>query len=150
MGTRCKIFVKIKEPCILNFNPDLLTNNLNNLKETMDWVHPVEITDSDKYIGIYCHMDGYPEGAGASLKKYFNSYEKSLNLMALGAITNIDDTFEAFNDSKPVLSSYIQINDPLSIEYAYLFKDGKWYVTNPPYTFANTPVCLDENVFKKL
>ena len=36
MGTRCKIFVKIKEPCILNFNPDLLTNNLNNLKETID------------------------------------------------------------------------------------------------------------------
>ena len=150
MGTRCKIFVKIKEPCVLNFNPDLLNNNLNNLKETMDWVHPVEITDFDKYIGIYCHMDGYPEGAGTSLKKYFNTYEKALNLMALGAITSVNENFEAFNDSEPVLSSYIQINDPISIEYVYLFKDNDWYMTKPKSTFANAPIGLDETVFKKL
>lgn len=149
MSTRCKIFVKIKEPCTLIFNSNLLDNHLNNLKETLQWVHPIEINPSDKYIGIYCHMDGYPEGAGTSLKKYFNTYEKALNLMALGAITNLDDTFEAFNDTEPVTVSYIQINDPLSIEYAYLFKDRDWYVTKSPHTFANTPVYLDENVFKK-
>lgn len=150
MSTRCKIFVKVKEPCTINFNPDLLDNKLDNLKETMKWIHPIKIEPADKYIGIYCHMDGYPEGAGTSLKKYFNTYKKALNLMALGAITNVDDDFEAFNDSEPVTVPYIQINDPLSIEYVYLFKDGKWYVTKPPYTFANNPVCLDENVFKKL
>lgn len=149
MSTRCRIYVKIKEPCTLNFNPNLLDNKLENLKETMEWVHPIEIGEDKKYISIYCHADGYPDGAGKELIKYFNTYEKALNLMALGAITNVDEHFEAFNDTEPDIRPYIYVQSPLYIEYAYLFKDGEWYYTVPTTTYSNVPACLDENLFKK-
>lgn len=36
---------------------------------------------------IYCHFDGYPEGVGKTLKKYWKDTEKIEKLMKLGGLS---------------------------------------------------------------
>ncbi|KAF2378557.1 hypothetical protein BSN82_17575, partial [Acinetobacter baylyi] len=33
------------------------------------------INDEDKFVGIYCHYDGYPGHVGAILVEYHNSFD---------------------------------------------------------------------------
>lgn len=43
---------------------------------------------------IYCHWDGYPEGVGATLAKYYNTPEKVAQLLELGDISSLANTIE--------------------------------------------------------
>lgn len=103
--------------------------------------HDTVIEDSTKVIRIYHHWDGYPDGVGKTLLDEFNSYEKALNLMSFGDASTINGTTAVFYNSwregedwkytKPrqytTEKEYEALADQ---EYAYLFKDGKWYVKN--------------------
>ena len=103
--------------------------------------HDTVIEDSTKVIRIYHHWDGYPNGVGKTLLKEFNSYEKAINLIAFGdasTIVGTDATFynswregEDWKITKPrQYTSEQAYEDSCNEDYAYLFKDGKWYVKN--------------------
>ena len=103
--------------------------------------HDTVIEDSTKVIRIYHHWDGYPNGVGKTLLKEFNSYEKAINLIAFGdasSIVGTDATFynswregEDWKITKPrQYTSEQAYEDSCNEDYAYLFKDGKWYVKN--------------------
>lgn len=102
-----------------------------------DETRPVKI--KDKYVAIYCHWDGYPEGVGRALKEKFTDYDSVLNLILGGACSFISPNKvrhyanrdgEMWVGIKPnqgdtqkkVLDNY------LWIQYAYLFDEerGGW------------------------
>lgn len=45
----------------------------------------------NKYMGVYCHNDGYPEGTGVGyhLQKFYNSQEHAEALIALGDLSSV-------------------------------------------------------------
>jgi hypothetical protein len=103
--------------------------------------HDTVIEDSTKVIRIYHHWDGYPDGVGQTLLDEFNSYEKAINLIAFGDASDICGTNAVFYNSwregedwkitKPrQYTSEQSYEDSCDEDYAYLFKDGKWYVKN--------------------
>ena len=93
----------------------------------------------NKIKAIYCHWDGYPDGVGYTLLENFNSYEKAINLIAFGDASDINGTTAVFYNSwregedwkhtKPrQYTSEQAYEESCDEDYAYLFKDGKWYV----------------------
>jgi hypothetical protein len=71
----------------------------------------------------------------------FNSYEKAINLIAFGDASDICGTNAVFYNSwrdgedwkitKPrQYTSEQAYEESCDEDYAYLFKDGKWYVKN--------------------
>lgn len=142
MSTHSSIIVAVKKEDlgkVLKFNSNELeqpemgwdddSNDVKGNEET------IEITN--KYIGIYCHWDGYIEGVGYLLKKYFNTYEKALNLVLGGFCSSIKEdgsiqrfatrkgeNGEEWEDIKPVQSN--SSKELAEEEFCYLFKGGKW------------------------
>ena len=103
--------------------------------------HDTVIEDTTKVIRIYHHWDGYPDGVGLTLLEEFNSYEKAINLIAFGDASSITGTNAVFYNSwrdgedwkitKPrQYASEQSYEESCDEDYAYLFKDGKWYVKN--------------------
>ena len=104
-------------------------------------LHTTTIDESTEVIRIYHHWDGYPSGVGKTLLEEFNSYEKAINLIAFGDASTINGTNAVFYNSwregedwkhtKPrQYTSEQAYEDSCDEDYAYLFKDGKWYVKN--------------------
>ena len=97
-----------------------------------------------RYIGIYHHWDGYPEGVGDTLVNKFNTYEDALNLMLYGDESSIngEETIEPYllrgagykkaEDTPPMLVAKIpmDLGNTHWAEYVYLFKNGEWYFDN--------------------
>jgi len=50
----------------------------------------IVLKDGDKYIGIYCHWDGYPDGVGKGLSEHYTDIEKIKALIALGGISSLE------------------------------------------------------------
>lgn len=46
-------------------------------------------TKEGKYKSIYLHNDGYPKGAGDTLKRYYKDYDKVEKLISLGNISSL-------------------------------------------------------------
>ena len=94
------------------------------------------------YIGVYCHWNGSPSGVGASLKVFANTYERALNLVLGGSISNIEeDEFTHYANRKGEEWEYIKpiqgdtaidVNAEVDEDYAYLFDEdnGGWKVLN--------------------
>jgi hypothetical protein len=113
-------------------------------KEIFTWLdkpefHDTVIEETTKVIRIYHHFDGNPDGVGKTLLDEFNSYEKAINLIAFGDASSIIGTNALFYNSwragaewkntKPrQYTSEQDYDDSCNKDYAYLFKDGKWYV----------------------
>lgn len=143
MSTRSVVIVKIESSDInkrKKYSPKKVT--VQETKWGEEGGKSVELSKQvllkDKYIGIYCHWDGYPEGVGAALKKNFNDYEKALNL-AVGGFCSVISTEDikryATRDGEEW--EYIkpqQTDTPKKListigswaEYAYIFENGKW------------------------
>lgn len=93
---------------------------------------------TDTYKGIYCHLDGYPDGVGEMLRKNYTSKEQVEALMELGDLSslgsNLQNTVAYARDRgeekvPPVVGkTFDRIRKEIDHEYAYLFKDGKWHV----------------------
>ena len=47
-----------------------------------------------KVKSIYCHWDGYPEGVGRKLQKYYTTPEKVEELLSLGDISSLGDHYD--------------------------------------------------------
>lgn len=121
--------------------------------------HDTVIEDSTKVIRIYHHWDGYPDGVGKTLLEEFNSYEKAINLIAFGDASDINGTTAVFYNSwregedwkhtKPrQYTSEQAYEESCDEDYAYLFKDGKWYVKNC-WSDENTDWKAVEEVIEK-
>lgn len=143
MSTRSVVIVKIESSDInkrKKYSPKKVT--VQETKWGEEGGKSVELSKQvllkDKYIGIYCHWDGYPEGVGAALKKDFNDYEKALNL-AVGGFCSVISTKDikryATRDGEEW--KYIkpqQADTPNKLisaigswaEYAYIFENNKW------------------------
>lgn len=114
----------------------------------------IGIQREDKVEYIYCHWDGYLDGVGATLNRYYSNEETVNQLMKLGDISclgnkpiskpeyweekgyklNPDYTLayrdrgESNVNSKIIpLSKYNFNDDSMFINYMYLFRNGKWY-----------------------
>ena len=154
MSTRSMIFVEVKAEDMgktLKPNKNLIyakglrfadVDGWRDDKKTIpeaeiDKVPATEITG--KYIGIYHHWDGYPEGVGDTLLNLFNTYEDALNLMLYGSEStiNCEGEIEPYwlrgcrfgrEDTPPSLHTEIpkNLNETCWAEYVYLFKDGEW------------------------
>ena len=119
-------------------NLELLGKDIESHLEKVEF-HDTVINEATKVIRIYHHWDGYPDGVGKTLLEEFNSYEKALNLMAFGDASSIDGTTAVFYNSwregeewkhtQPrQYHTEIEYEVTCDEDYAYLFKDGKWYV----------------------
>ena len=100
-------------------------------------------------LNIYCHYDGYLDYNGKILLKYYNTYDKALNLIKRGSISNFERNGNPnYYEEKPVFSKNLKAFDRefkhSDQEYLYLFapdKNGnyRWiykentYVVNPTY-----------------
>ena len=119
---------------------ELLGKDIETTLENPEF-HTTTIDESTEVIRIYHHWDGYPSGVGRTLFEEFNSYEKAINLIAFGDASTINGTDAVFYNSwregedwkhtKPrQYTSEQAYEDSCDEDYAYLFKDGKWYVKN--------------------
>ena len=119
---------------------ELLGKEIETTLENPEF-HTTTIDESTEVIRIYHHWDGYPSGVGRTLFEEFNSYEKAINLIAFGDASTINGTDAVFYNSwregedwkhtKPrQYTSEQAYEDSCDEDYAYLFKDGKWYVKN--------------------
>ena len=142
MSTHSSIIVEVKREDlgkVLRFNSNELEqpeigwdddgNDVKGNEESVEIAY--------KYIGIYCHWDGYIEGVGYLLKKYFDTYEKALNLVLGGSCSyiKVDGSIQRFatrkgkngvkwEDIKPEQSNSSKaLADE---EFCYLFKGGEW------------------------
>ena len=119
---------------------ELLGKEIETTLENPEF-HTTTIDESTEVIRIYHHWDGYPSGVGRTLFEEFNSYEKAINLIAFGDASTINGTDAVFYNSwregedwkhtKPrQYTSEQAYEESCDEDYAYLFKDGKWYVKN--------------------
>lgn len=46
--------------------------------------------DNGKYLAVYCHYDGYPDGVGKMLVENYSDYDKALQLVKHGNISSLD------------------------------------------------------------
>ena len=95
------------------------------------------------YIAIYHHWDGYPTALGRELLDNYNSYEKALNLMALGNCSSImsggfngkpnfitpyalsNNDKDPWNEEKP---TFLNAATEWQEQYTYVFENNQWYV----------------------
>lgn len=152
MSTRSVVIVKIESSDInkrKKYSPKKVTVQEKKWEDEI-WRNegkqedekPIELSKQvllkDKYIGIYCHWDGYPEGVGAALKKNFNDYEKALNL-AVGGFCSVISTenIERYATRNGEEWKYIKPQQADTAEklirtvgdwaeYAYIFENNKW------------------------
>ncbi len=104
---------------------------------------------------IYLHFDGYPSYAGKILEEHYNTKERVQALLALGDLSEIaesPDCPEGHNYYKPVKgyciaygrdrgeegteskiytseADFLRVANKYCYDYAYLFKDGRWSVS---------------------
>lgn len=95
-----------------------------------------EVKISKKYLGIYCHFDGYPNGVGAALVENFNDFNRALNLIIGGDCSCIlSNKTRRYATRKGENWKYIQPKQLDKIqkvsddsEYLYIFMRGRWYL----------------------
>ena len=115
------------------------------------------VDKNGKVRGIYCHFDGYLSGVGKTLKNYYKDEKTVNKLIDLGDIRELGKKIDPdpskehnfINGQKDVTTAYHRDRgEPLSIdkaksldelieyimdmdietiEYLYIFKNGKWY-----------------------
>lgn len=110
-------------------------------------------TKEGKIAVIYCHWDGYISHNGVILQEHYNSYEKAMKLIKLGDLSvlypkctkpaghSFDNQVDGYTvaygrdrgEKDCAAHYYNSITEAFSdktswSEYAYLFKNGAWYV----------------------
>ena len=115
------------------------------LEEWDEWGDEVDVEKSKsvkitgEYLAIYCHWDGDESGVGAALKKCFNGYDITLNLILGGFCSLIEDSRvrhyanrkgEKWEHIKPVNGNTIgSILNDIPNSYVYLYDvDNGWRV----------------------
>ena len=148
MSTPSRIIIKLRKEDIgrkIKFDPNKLPLPLGNWinkdengrvwRNESDKDKTREITLKGKYIGIYCHWDGYMENVGAVLKESFNDYETTLNLIVGGYCSGIasgevnhyaNRIGHKWSEIKPLQGSLKHLRDCIYGQYEYIFENNKW------------------------
>jgi hypothetical protein len=104
-----------------------------------------------KYEGIYCHFDGYPDGVGKTLLKYYNTKKRVRKLVKLGSTSILGrfiQTSRRHDFDHPVKNvtvayardrgedyfvatgwSWESVKGQFGASYDYLYEDDRWYVS---------------------
>ena len=100
--------------------------------------------NEDTYRGIYVHWDGYPEGVGNKLVKYYTNPEKIAKLLALGSLSSLGEEIETCRDYgkgrkektyfiegdgfETVVSEILETYYTLEYIYCFdIYDDKKWH-----------------------
>ena len=96
---------------------------------------------------IYVHSDGYPYGVGHCLVDNYNSYDLAKELFQYGDASYLDETIDqcsfygrdwerkidkARTYRDEWMYMYNMRGEPM-IEYIYIFKSGRWFVSTSKY-----------------
>ena len=93
---------------------------------------------SGDVISTYCHMDGYPSHNGAILLNCWNSQILAEGLVNNGYLSSLFPTIKEINEARVNNDetdrhsgerAFVNNADPLFMEYLYLFKEGKWFLS---------------------
>lgn len=95
-----------------------------------------DVIINKKYLGIYCHFDGYPDGVGKELVNNYSDFSKALNLILGGDCSVIlDGSIRRYATREGENWKYIQprqldiiqkVSD--DSEYLYIFMNNRWYL----------------------
>lgn len=61
---------------------------------------------------IYCHFDGYPEGVGQTLIDHYKTFDRAMEIIALGDLSTLDKSCEC-----PEGHSYDRRHEGYSVAY---------------------------------
>lgn len=90
--------------------------------------------NGEKFLMVYCHNDGYPEGVGADLESMFEggNYEDALEYILRGDRSTTDLSYYEWREEKCPPRSYDKASDCYQEEYLYIMYevDGKITVVN--------------------
>lgn len=118
MSTRSNIAIKLKD------------KDINKVFMNYTNGHEYEFKPQKKYLQIYCHWDGYPEGVGENLRQNFSTYEEALNLILEGDCSTPGEPYtsrgEHYSDLMPREMDYPELEE----EFLYIFEDDKWRCFN--------------------
>jgi hypothetical protein len=106
----------------------------------------IEDKETKNITVVYCHWDGYLEGVGAELLEQYDSLGMVEELIRGGDMSSLGSHYAQMPDRKePPYSETWENNKPKTyqneytlmidlrgdvfIEYIYLFRDGKWFVS---------------------
>tara|TARA_R110002020_G_scaffold10079_3_gene39115 strand:+ start:544 stop:1086 length:543 start_codon:yes stop_codon:yes gene_type:complete len=88
---------------------------------------------------IYVHGDGYPDGVGNCLLKYYNNFKKADELVNKGSASYLDETLEGCEFYETEEDSFVKHNNEycfmnsmrgdFMIEYIYMFRNNEWVVS---------------------
>ena len=95
-----------------------------------------DVVINKKYLGIYCHFDGYPDGVGKELVNNYSDFSKAFNLILGGDCSVIlDGSVRRYATREGEAWKYIQPKQLDKIqkvsddsEYLYIFMRGRWYL----------------------
>ena len=99
--------------------------------------------EKGKIHAIYVHSDGYPNGVGHCLLENYNSFKLAKELFRFGNASSLGPSLKECSfyerdwgrepdPAKTYNNEWCFLNDmsgDVFIEYIYLFKKGKWYVS---------------------
>jgi hypothetical protein len=104
------------------------------------------INPDDTITAIYCHFDGYPEGVGKDLVKFYDTDEKVNELINLGDISALSsspescDSYAKRGEKDKEARTYSNFEDLLNVgnhiwaEYFYIFNHDFWNCYNSSAT----------------
>ena len=148
MSTRCSILIEIPDDLIGQTVRYQRQDNELNWDKNIDKTKPVKITK--KYLGIYCHHNGYPNGIGSELVKRYDNFNSALNLILGGDCSSIVKSLiryatresEDWNNIQPHPLNAIKKVSKDS-EYLYLYRPqyNQWYLV-----ISNMFIPLDKDV----
>lgn len=136
MSTRSSILIEIPDKYIgETFRYLPVDNEISWKCDSVDDISK-EVKISKKYLGIYCHFDGYPNGVGAALVANFNDFNRALNLIIGGDCSCIlDNQVRRYATRKGEDWNYLQPRQLDKIEkvssdseYLYIFMRGRWHL----------------------
>ena len=89
-------------------------------------------------LAVYCHFDGYPEGVGAALYRYWNSYKKAEEVLSYEKIRAIEGRkIEAFKNPEQSITRFRNRSNyqrnvwrEFVANYAYLFVKNEWWIAS--------------------
>lgn len=123
---------------------------------------------------IYCHFDGYPNGVGKTLRKYYNSIDKAKELVSMGSISTLSNSIKNttfyhrdMGENYEVLTykstDDFMYMDNTFIEYRYLYineyhlQAGAWFVmaqenaqARKPYSVLNCLINSHEQAIRDI
>lgn len=137
MSTRSSILVEVPDKYIKRiFRYDSSMFNEEDWDtETCD-EKSEDVSINKKYLGIYCHFDGYPNGVGKELVNNYWDFSKAFNLILGGDCSAIlDNRVRRYATREGEKWKYIQPRQLDKIqkvsddsEYLYVFMRGRWYL----------------------